>query len=99
MNYVLIVCSIGVIISMYVLIRNNKVCKFRMYIADLIYSRACDMINDGVSYQDISYLWNMLNDISYDEMLFSFKPLKMECWFTDDELELLGYETDLQSHR
>lgn len=92
MNYVLIVCSIGVIISMYVLIRNNEVCKFRVYIANLIYFRACDMINDGASHRDVLYLWDMLNDISYDEMLYSFKPLKMECWFTDDELKLLGYE-------
>ena len=92
MKYVLIVCSIGVIISMYVLIRNNKVCKFRMYIADLIYSRACDMINDGAYHGDIFGLWDMLDDISYEEMLYSFKPLKMECWFTDDELKSLGYE-------
>jgi hypothetical protein len=92
MNYVLIVCSIGVIISMYVLIRNNKVFKFRVYIADLIYSRAYDMINDGASHRDVFGLWDMLDDISYEEMLYSFKPLKMECWFTDDELKSLGYE-------
>jgi len=57
------------------------------------------MINDGASHQDIFKLWDVLDDISYDEMLYSFKPLKIECWFTDDELELLGYETDLQSYR
>jgi hypothetical protein len=51
------------------------------------------MINDGASYQDISYLWEILDDISYEKMLFSFKPLKMEYWFTDDELKLLGYES------
>lgn len=92
MNYMLIVCSIGAISSMYILIRNKKVCKFRVYIADLIYSKLCNMIADGAYYQDISYLWDMLKDISYDEMLFSFKPLKMECWFTEEELKLLGYE-------
>ena len=96
----LIVCSIIVIIiSMCVLSRNDKVYKFRVYIANLIYSKACDMINDGASHQDIFKLWDVLDDISYDEMLYSFKPLKIECWFTDDELELLGYETDLQSYR
>lgn len=89
----LIVCSIIVIIiSMCILIRNDKVYKFRVYIANLIHSRACDMINDGASYQDTSYLWNMLDNISYEKMLYSFKPLKMECWFTDDELKSLGYE-------
>ena len=52
------------------------------------------MINDGASLKDVSPLWDMLNDISYDEMLYSFKPLKMECWFTEEELKLLGYENE-----
>lgn len=78
----------------YILIRNNKVCKFRNYIANLIYFKGCDMINDGASLKDVSPLWDMLNDISYDEMLYSFKPLKMECWFTEEELKLLGYENE-----
>ena len=94
MNYVLIVCSIGLISSMYLLIRNKKVCEFRVYIVDLIYSKLCNMIADEASYQDNSYLWDMLKDISYEEMLFSFKPLKMECWFTEEELKLLGYERE-----
>ena len=77
----------------YILIRNHKVFKFRIYITDLICSKLCDMITDGTSYKDASCLWNMLKDISYDEMLYSFKPLKMECWFTEEELKLLGYES------
>lgn len=96
---ILTILTISFLVCVYSLIRNDKVYKFRGYIIDLIYSRASDMINEGASYQDISYLWNMLEDISYDEMLYSFKPLKMEYWFTDDELKLLGYEKDLQSHR
>lgn len=93
-NVILTMLIITFWVCVYFLIRNKKVCKFRMYIADLIYFRACDMINDGVSYQNASYLWDMLDYISYDEMLYSFKPLKMECWFTDEELKLLGYERE-----
>lgn len=81
-------------VCIYFLIRNNKVYKFRGYIADLIYYRACDMIDDGASHKDTFCLWNMLDNISYEEMLYSFKPLKMECWFTDEELKSLGYERE-----
>lgn len=81
-------------VCVYFLIRNNEVCKFRQYIIDLIYSKGCDMINNGASHQDVSPLWDILKNISYDEMLYSLKPLKMECWFTDDELKLLGYERE-----
>lgn len=92
-NVILIMLIIAFWGWVYILIRNHKVYKFRIYITDLIYSKACDMINDGASYKDTSCLWNMIKDISYDEMLYSFKPLKMEYWFTDDELKLLGYES------
>lgn len=94
MEYIILtIATIWLLGLIYFLIRNYKVFKFRWYIADLIYFRACDMINDGASYEDASCLWNMLQDISYDEMLFSFKPLKTECWFTKEELKLLGYES------
>lgn len=52
------------------------------------------MLNNGAPAEDISYLWRKLDDISCEKMLFSFKPLKMEYWFTDEELKLLGYETN-----
>ena len=87
----LIIAFLGCV---YILIRNNKVCKFRNYIANLIYSKGCDMMNNGASYQDVSPLWDILTNISYDKMLYSFKPLKMEYWFTEEELKLLGYENE-----
>ena len=83
MNYMIIVCSIGIIISMYVLIRNEKVYKFRHHLINLIY--------EDVS----SSFWEkrkLLSKHTYNNMLYSLKPLKMEYWFTDDELKLLGYE-------
>lgn len=94
MEYIILtIATIWLLGLIYFLIRNYKVFKFRWYIADLIYFRACDMINDGASYRDIFGLWDMLDDISYDKMLYSFKPLKMEYWFTEEELKLLGYES------
>ena len=95
MEYIILrIAIIGFWGSIFILIRNHKVCKFRIYIANLIYFKGCDMINNGASHQDVSPLWDILENISYDKMLFSFKPLKMECWFTDNELKLLGYERE-----
>lgn len=85
MNYVLIVCSIGVIFSMYVLIRNNKVHKFRTHLINLIYKDGANNFWEKIE---------LLDKYTYENMLYSFKPLKMEYWFTDDELKLLGYERE-----
>ena len=84
MTNVLIICTIGIIISMYVIIRNAKVHKFRLYLINLIYDKV-----DAVNFWDARRLFDKH---TYRKMLYSFKPLKMEYWFTDDELKLLGYE-------
>ena len=33
----------------------------------------------------------LLDKYSYDKYLFSFKPLKLEKWFTEEELEFIKY--------
>lgn len=84
MTNVIIICTIGIIISMYVLIRNAKVYKFRSYLINLIYNNV-----------DVNNFWTarkLFDKHTYEKMLYSFKPLKMEYWFTEEELKLLGYE-------
>lgn len=82
---VLIMCTIGIIISIYLLNRNSKVYKFRSYITiKFIYK------------VNANNRWNamrLLDKHTYEKMLFSLKPLKMEYWFTKEELKLLGYES------
>ena len=43
---------------------------------------------------DMGRLVQLYMKYSINDFLYSFKPLKMECWFTDDELKLLGYERE-----
>lgn len=43
---------------------------------------------------DMGRLFQLYMKYSINDFLYSFKPLKMECWFTDDELKLLGYERE-----
>lgn len=95
-NVILIMLIIPIIILLvisFLSIRKNKVYKFREYISILIYLRGDDMIDDGASFRDLLDLWNIRNNISYKKMLFSFKPLKMEYWLTEKELELLEYKS------
>ena len=56
--------------------RNKKVCEFRLYILDLNPNkiRACI---------------KLYKKYSYEQMLFSFKPLRLEFWFTEEELKTM----------
>lgn len=68
-------------------IRNIKVYSFRKYIADLTYLKSLNMLNNNISMEEIDHLWDIIRKISYNQMLFSFKPLKLEYWFTKEEIE------------
>lgn len=75
-------------IGIYLLFRNNKVYKFRTRIIDLeTYKYLAEK-----SYERNPY--ELHDRYTYAEMIFSFKPLKLENWFTKEEVEsLLKYET------
>ena len=87
-TYVITVNSICIVFLLYLLYRNNKVYRFRNDILDHMY------------YSDIDWdKWlkarNIYTKYSYDDMVFSFKPIKLESWFTEEEIKLLGYERDI----
>ena len=92
-NILLTICIALMLLSIYILIRTNRVYTFRMSVLENIDSEATKRIKQGaITSKEISQMFGILCAVSYTKMLFSFKPLKMECWFTDDELKLLGYE-------
>lgn len=72
-------------LSCYRLYRNNKVYKFRCEIIDLEFERHLEAIRQGLFFKPL----NLIDKHSYDEMLRSFKPLKLENWFTEEEIEYL----------
>ena len=89
----LTMCIAGLLLSIYFLIRNSRVYTFRMSVLEDIDSEVMKRIEqNAITSEEISQMFGILCAISYTQMLYAFKPLKMECWFTDDELKLLGYE-------
>lgn len=74
------------IICIYLLIRNNKVYEFRNYLIDLACKYNCNEIAKGNLDYISAYEW-FVDKYTYDKMLFSFKPLKLESWYTKEEIE------------
>ena len=84
-----IYCLILVIIAMYLVIRSFKVSSFRSRIFDLtnkshrtdIYSANRALIR--------SIEKKIIGGPSYSRMVFSFKPLRLKYWFSDEEVSLI----------
>lgn len=69
-------------------IRNNKVGSFRSYLLNLC-GKAANKYGD-----DWRKPYRIYGKHSYYRMLYSFKPLKLEKWFTDDEIKILTHGND-----
>lgn len=87
------------------LIRNAKVCNFRIYILKMSYNHSEDYWNNinwdnkdwfirYKIYETASSLYKQINDkYEYNEMLYSIKPLKLDKWFTEKEINFIKFGT------
>ena len=96
----IIVCHIFLVFGFYLMFRNERVGFFRVALNHLLcdflinYLESLDDDEDfrkhraEYEYLDKSkdYMWNKY---TYDQMLFSFKPLRLDKWFTDEEIDFL----------
>ena len=69
--------------SLYFAIRNERVYLFREILSDMAYEY--QVRHTYESRKDV-FQW-FCNKHSYNEMLFSFKPLKLKYWFSDEEIK------------
>lgn len=85
------------VVSVWVLIRNIKVYSFQIYLNQHGYN-ICKKYLDSVEVFDektqnefklLNDTWDSITDISYEKMLFSFKPLKPEYWLNEKQLDFL----------
>ena len=101
---VLILCLIGLIVSWYMLIRNERVCKFQLALVDASYNTLMEYLNTldpdkmdddtfdkGMEkYRELYNIYDSICDLSYDKMLFSLKPLKVSYWLTEEQISFLN---------
>lgn len=84
MNVVLVFLIALWILCGYVLARNFQVGKFRSKVINLCYEHNLRHILSD----DSAYVW-FYDKVSYNKMLYSFKPLELESWWTKEEIERL----------
>lgn len=84
-----ILLGASLVLCGYVLARNYYVGKFRSKVINLCYKHNLRRIDEtmGGNYES-AYDW-FFHKYSYEEMLFSFKLLKLEYWYTKEEIERL----------
>lgn len=100
----LILCIICLIVSLYVLFRNEKVCEFQLALIDASYNIVMeyldtldfdkiddDTFNKGMErYRELYNIYDSICNLSYDKMLFSLKPLKVNYWLTEEQINFLN---------
>ena len=81
--------SIVILYGVYLLMRNDKVCEFRQKVIKLCHERNLVEIYN-LSPNRINCWQLFYNKLpSYESMLHSFKPLKLETYFTEEEIREL----------
>lgn len=78
MDFLLIGLIASLMYCFFLFYRNIKVLKFRLALTDLVFN-------------DFDYMkkLDIQNRVSYEQMLFSFKPLKLESYYSTEEIKIL----------
>lgn len=93
---VLLLILLGVLF--YLLLRNDAVYHFQIDLNSMGYNvcrNHLDSCSGHYGYDEQTYhdklvdMWNSISDISYEKMLFSFKPLNIETWLTKEQQDFL----------
>ena len=97
-NLILLIVLILVVPCLYILNRNDKVYHFKIILLEEL-KRILNTYKDDYEFskdKDNYYIIQekalfLFNKHSYNKYLFSFKPLKLEKWFTKEDLEFIEY--------
>ena len=99
---IVLILLILMVFCFYFLNRNNKVYYFSTSLANFLFGELDRILstykNDNELHEDennYNYIrdkiYSLLDKHSYNEYLFSFKPLKIEKWFSKEDLEFIKY--------
>lgn len=85
---------------LFIALRNNKTLRFSLMYADASFKVVEDFLSSlhddqeladrNQEYEELRKMHNqILYKHSYNKILFSFKPFKLESWFTPEEVEFI----------
>jgi len=90
MKIIAVAASVAILVfSLYFMARDEKVFRFRKKIIELLYEklRDCEDLRD---FDMLDAIRGRLDcEASYDRMNNSFKPLRLEYWFTKEQVDYL----------
>lgn len=97
MNILLIFLGLLLIGCVYTGIRNYKVYIFVTTLNNMgftictNYLHSIEQVTEKTieEYERLRDLWNSIVNIGYYKMVFSFKPLKLKYWLTEEQIEFL----------
>lgn len=101
-NLIVVSIILMILYFTYLLYRNNKVYHFSVGLDNFLFDEQKRILdtykNDGEFFKDeknYKYIkekiYALLDKNSYEKYLFSFKPLRLENWFTKEELKFIKY--------
>lgn len=82
------VLFLELIYFIYLRFRCKRVAIFRRYILNICHRAETEAINNGT--YDFRRYDKVLDHHSFEDMLYSIKPLKIKYWFTKEEIEFLN---------
>jgi len=95
----IIICNVVLAAGVYISIRNKRVGMFRIMLNHLTSDLILNYLNSKKekSFQEQQDEYNYLvqrrehiiNKHTYDRMLFSFKPLQINSWFSKEDVEYM----------
>lgn len=91
-----IIITIVILLATYINVRNFMVHKVVTDWNSLCHYKCVKYIEsenyDVAVAEHYHKIWNDISNISYESMLYSFKPLSMEYWLTKEQIEFLTSE-------
>lgn len=88
----IVILAIAFFADLYFYSRIDKVFKFKMEIIDIVGNTAKRMIESGCKDDEWMKPYDVFNRVSYKKMKYSFKPLKLESWYTDEKIKIMKGE-------
>lgn len=79
--------AITLLVNQYLLHRTTKVGRFRLRLIDMAHTATQQAIRSGE--YDVEKVYRLCDKYSYEDMLYSFKSLTLEAWYTEEEIKML----------